>query len=506
MTSFGPSVFFGIGLVVLGSIFTWNNEANQVCTAGAYQVASAETHELNSCSVENQKHLDSFMHLTCPVEDSLITSDSFTGISARGAYKLTFLTEQYGYTFTSGKQTQQQCDKNGDCVDKTESCSCLQLGWTTTPAKFEMIDNFQGTWCESCKSNVDKVNATSIDFFQTISTEFNEKFVFDKDMLKKNWYSKHPGMKESGWKLKKATYKEETDRSYWLLNFYRSFAEDDTAPFKLGSSEKLAEYVPLGDGTLQIDGKDISKIRDQQPMPITSKPTTIEGDSFVLASPKQCGQSGTSSACYYAPASRDYDVILDNIPPPSVSDRRIIVKAYGSKTISALGQPVQDSINTNIASIKSTTFGKSKIPPCKARSIFYVSNGSYSKDEIYELLQDGLKSQTAFFRVLTFMLIGFGFHITLSPLQSSGANIPIIGSMLASLVGFVLYIFTALLTSASWFTVFALAWVFYRPLYGMFFLLIAGCFYWGTYQLLKKSDDNDTRNYSWQSIQMQGIA
>lgn len=297
-----------------------------------------------------------------------------------------------------------------------------------------------------------------------------------------------------------------TDRSYWILKLYRSFAEENTSPFKLGSSEMFAEYVPLGDGTLQIDGKDISKIRDQQPMPITNKPITLEADSFVLTSPKHCGQTGTSSACYYAAASRDYnEENLDNIVP-SVSDRRIIVKAYGSKNISALGKPVQDSINSNIASIKSATFGKSTIPPCKARSLFYASNGSHSKDEMYDLLQDGLKTQTAFFRVLTFMLIGFGFHITLSPLQSSGANIPIVGSMLASLVGFLLYIFTALLTSASWFTVFALAWVFYRPLYGMFFLLIAGCLYWGTYQLLQKSDNSETRNYSWQSIQMQGFA
>merc|ERR1712151_236025 len=155
-----------------------------------------------------------------------------------------------------------------------------------------------------------------------------------------------------------------------------------------------------------------------------------------------------------------------------MGDLRMTVKAYGSNTITALGT---HDISEGIATITTGSFGESKIPPCQARSLIYLIDGTYSATEIYEKLQNDLDSQTDLFRILSFLLIGLGFHVLFSPVQGGANNrIPLFGSCLAPLVGFIMYIFTALLTGTLWFTVFALAWVFYRPVYGTLFLIIAG--------------------------------
>lgn len=63
-----------------------------------------------------------------------------------------------------------------------------------------------------------------------------------------------------------------------------------------------------------------------------------------------------------------------------------------------------------------------------------------------------------------------------SPIQQGADMIPCIGDMLAAIVGCVLYLICGLLSVAIWLTVFALAWIFYRPLLGALFLAVAGIF------------------------------
>ena len=501
MTSFGLSVFIGVGLVVLGSIFTWNNEANQVCTAGAYQVASANTFELQTCSI-NEKQLNSFMHLTCPVEESLITSEPFTGISGSGAYKLTFLTEQYGYTFTSETQNKRQCDKNGDCVEKVESCKCLKLGWTTVPESQTTIDNFYGTWCDSCKSNL---NETSIPNEQYLLTDPVEPAAVSEgdeavDSFN-NWLQQHPEVVKAGWEWSDHwDWMNTTTYSIFILE--RPFTWGHSPPTELGYTEKYTDHILLGDGSLQIDGKDISKIRNQQLVPITNKPATIAQNSFILTTSTLCGKAkGSSTACYYSPNVRNFgEQINTDTFDLNPGDMRMLVEAFGSDNISVLGKVVKGNSDSDAATIVAASFGESKMPPCKASSLFYISNGKRSASEIYEILQNGLKTQTTMFRVMTFLLVGFGFYVALSPLTKTtevSAKIPIIGSSIASLMSFLVLLVATLLTSAVWFTVFAIAWVFYRPLYGMLFLLIAGCFCFGAYRSynwLRKKSNQDPVN------------
>ena len=418
------SIILGLILIALGSKFTWWNEANLVCSTGAYQVASDETHEMNSCSM-NKNEASSFVHFTCLVEnDALYTSESSTEISIKGAYKLTFLTEQYGYMTTFESQTKRTCDRSGECRDDKVSCSCLKKGWTTNPVTSSTSSLIN--YCDKCQIG------TYLDI--------------------------------------------PSDDALW----------GDTPATKLGSVTKYADNVPLGDGTLRIAGEDISLIKNQPVISVANPIKVIEKNSFSLASSEYCGTSSSNVMCYHSVVKRQ-DSFQSNYTSSvgvSMGDLRMTVQAYGSNTISALGT---HDVSEGVATITAGSFGRSKIPPCQARSLIYLIDGTYSASEIYEKLQSDLDSQTELFRILSFLLIGLGFHILFSPVQSGANRIPLIGSCLAPLVGFVMHIFTALVTGTLWFTVFALAWVFYRPVYGTLFLIIAGSFSAGAYKLYKKN-------------------
>lgn len=412
-------VSISLGFLLLGGgiYLTWWNEANLVCTSGAYDKASAETTSIETCSIDSDL-FGQFTHLTCPVEDSLVTSESSTGIAASGAYKLTLETEQYGYEKTSESQKNgRTCDKNGNCRDTTESCSCLRTTWTTSPIT-------QGSssikYCNKCPSTQ---------------------------------YSLPPA------------------DSVWGSN----------PTNKLGFETKYADRVPLGDGTLQIDGSDISSIKNEQLLTAPTTPTTIDStNDYSLVASEHCGESGTKLMCFKSLTKRyttgvNSGVNTTDITATVIGDLRLIVKAYGSTTISAIGKQTPNS-DSSVASIKSDSFGETKVPPCKASDVFYVSDGTKSASEIYQELHDGLKTLTTVLRVVSFVIIFAGFYSIFSPIQDGADMIPCIGDCLAAIVGFVLYIISALLALSVWFTVFAVAWVFYRPMLGAIFLGIAGLF------------------------------
>lgn len=408
-------ITFGLALVVGGIALTWWNEQNLVCTTGAYEMAQAQTRELDTCTKDDDL-FGSFLHLTCPVEESLVTSESSTGISAPGAYFLTLDTEQFGYQKTSESQStgRRTCDKDGKCRDETESCSCLQSTWTTKPVTQADTNIY---YCSKCP---------------------------------KTQYTLPPA--DTIWGSSPAT--------------------------KLGYEQRFADRVPLGDGTLQIDQSDITKIRGQQLIEAPTTPTTIASNSFSLVASEHCNQSGNKLMCFKSIAKR-YVALNTNVNATDVSqtvlgDMRLIVKAYGSTTITGIGKYVSNSDGT--ASIKSSPFGESKLPPCKSRDIFYVTDGTKDPSDIYQELHDGLKAMTTILRVVSFAMIFIGFYTMFSPIQQGADMIPCIGDMLAAIVGCVLYLICALLAIAIWLTVFALAWVFYRPILGAAFLAVAGVF------------------------------
>lgn len=429
------SITTGLALIGGGIYLTWWNEANLVCSAGAFDKAKAETKALETCAIDKDL-FDSFVHLTCPVEASLETFESSTGITAVGAYKMTLQTEQWGYqkSTDSQKTGNQRCETNNGnrvCKDETETCYCLKTVWTTTPVT-------QGTssfkYCNKCPASQ---------------------------------YTLPPANPVWG----------------------------TTPTSQLGTVTKYADRVPLGDGSIQIDGSDISLINNQQLMTAPTAPTDIVStNDFSLVGTEHCGESGTNLMCYKSLTKRvttaNSTVITDTV----IGDLRMIVKTYGSTTLTALG--TQKSNSDGTASIKSASFGETKVPPCKARDIFYAGDGTKASVDIYQDFNDDLKTLTTILRVVSFVIIFIGFYLMFSPIQEGADMIPCVGDCLAAVVGFVLYIICGLLTFAVWFTVFAIAWVFYRPVLGAVFLAVAGLFTALAFYVYKRQVSNRSNERS----------
>jgi len=435
----------GFFLIPLGCYLTWKNEANQVCTTGAYQVASENTYEMGeTCSISEEQN-DLFLHLTCPVDqESLVTTESSTGISAKGAYKLSFLTQQYGYV--QSYQTQKKCKTIVDvygqprdvCSDEeSESCSCFDLQWTTMPVSSATFSS--ATLCRSC--------------------------IHDK-------YRTPP--KDQEWGSTPAT--------------------------KIGNFNFYADQVPLGDGTLKIDGSDIPEINNKPLLPAPKSPITIETNSFKIVDSLLCGE-GEAVTCYYSTNMRESITMDTNTP--HLGDLRMKVKAYGSKQISALGKEVQT--NEKIATIKAASFGGSTVPPCKPRSLFYLTDGKHDSDELYEILQTSLNAQTVIFRIITMLVVGLGFHLSFSPLKNSVEAVPVIGICCGPLIEYVMHLLTVLATLILWTAVFAIAWIFYRPFFGASILLLVGLVCSGIAYVFKKGKYGELSNSDEAQIEMDSM-
>ena len=426
-----PNVFctalVGILLIPLGCYSVWKNEENHVCSSAAYQDASKHTKELGRVCSINQDDFGSFLHLTCPVDnESLVTTEQSIGISARGSYKLTFLTEQYGYVEKS--TTQRKC-ANKDCSEtRNEKCSCFELGWTSNPVTESSF--YAAKLCDSCKK------------------------------FSRNLTTPQPAL-----------------------------TGGSSPTTKLGRSTSYADHVPLGDGTIKIYGEDIKFIRNQQLMSPPESPSVAATNSFYLVSSGYCDKVGQPASCYYSTIHRQVTPTSDS-SHPYLGDLRITVQAYGSTVLSALGKEVPDIDNYGIAVIIPQAFGQSTLPPCKARSLFYVTNGSFTATDIYEILHNNLSTQTQVLRVLSFLLICLGFNLVLMPVKELVEHFPVFGSCLGSLVGSAICIFATLITTALWLTVFAIAWVFYRPVVGISLLLVAIILAYGSfYHFVQKKDD-----------------
>ena len=73
-------------------------------------------------------------------------------------------------------------------------------------------------------------------------------------------------------------------------------------------------------------------------------------------------------------------------------------------------------------------------------------------------------------RLGAWILIILGFYLFFSPIISLISWIPLIGTLLGYILGFAVFIVAFVLGSLIFFLVFALAWVRYRPLFGILLL------------------------------------
>ena len=81
---------------------------------------------------------------------------------------------------------------------------------------------------------------------------------------------------------------------------------------------------------------------------------------------------------------------------------------------------------------------------------------------------------TVALRVCGFLLMFFGVGLLFSPLIALIAWIPLVGGLVAAGVSFVVWIFAFLAATILTAAVVGLAWLYYRPLYGLLMLAIVG--------------------------------
>lgn len=77
---------------------------------------------------------------------------------------------------------------------------------------------------------------------------------------------------------------------------------------------------------------------------------------------------------------------------------------------------------------------------------------------------------TNIIRLCAWILIVLGFYLFFSPIISLISWIPLIGTLLGYILGFAVFIVAFVLGSLIFFLVFALAWIRYRPLFGILLL------------------------------------
>jgi hypothetical protein len=105
-------------------------------------------------------------------------------------------------------------------------------------------------------------------------------------------------------------------------------------------------------------------------------------------------------------------------------------------------------------------------------TINYCRFGMMDADQALDVLQKENESSTTLFRFLSWFLSVFGHYLLFSPIIYLLKWIPLVGSLLGAIMSFAAFIFSLVWATTLHFLVLAVAWIVYRPLFGL--LLLAG--------------------------------
>lgn len=105
--------------------------------------------------------------------------------------------------------------------------------------------------------------------------------------------------------------------------------------------------------------------------------------------------------------------------------------------------------------------------------INWIYEGSFTKDEIFNLVLSENAMITKIVRIVGFILIWIGFMLIFSPISFFISYIPFIGNFLSAISSFIFAITSLLLSIViSTFTI-GIAWIFYNPMKGLVLFAIA---------------------------------
>jgi hypothetical protein len=95
--------------------------------------------------------------------------------------------------------------------------------------------------------------------------------------------------------------------------------------------------------------------------------------------------------------------------------------------------------------------------------------------DMFKLKNSENKTTTTIFRVVGWLLMWLGSFLLFSPIIALLKWIPLVGYLLGHIASFVVGIFTFVFSSTFSLLTIALAWVYYRPLFGCLLLLGVFC-------------------------------
>jgi len=105
-------------------------------------------------------------------------------------------------------------------------------------------------------------------------------------------------------------------------------------------------------------------------------------------------------------------------------------------------------------------------------TIDYCRFGTNTADQVFDKLEEENKSSTTLFRFGSWFLSVFGHYLLFSPIIALLNWIPLVGSLLAGIAALAAAIFSLVWATMLHFLVLAVAWIVYRPLFGI--LMLAG--------------------------------
>ena len=103
-----------------------------------------------------------------------------------------------------------------------------------------------------------------------------------------------------------------------------------------------------------------------------------------------------------------------------------------------------------------------------------VHESKKSSDELFEDMNQSNECQTKAFRWVSWLGSTLGHFLLFMPIIKLLAWIPLVGTLLASVLGAAAFLFALIWATALHFLVMGLAWLFYRPVYGILLLTVFG--------------------------------
>jgi hypothetical protein len=155
----------------------------------------------------------------------------------------------------------------------------------------------------------------------------------------------------------------------------------------------------------------------------------------------------------------------ENPAAAAVGDTRVTFKVVRPATVSIVARQVANTFEAFQAKA--------------GGSILLLTYGTVSPDAMFKTAEKANKTLTWVLRAAGFLLIFIGLFLIFNPLAVVADVVPIFGSLLrASVAGFV-----GLVTAALSLVTISVAWLTYRPLFGLVLLVLAGASMWGLLRL-----------------------